>query len=267
MLRVEVPLAADESIASVTTTPTRSLGGAADCQRVTPELAAAALTGWRRGAVEITEPVADAARPWLDAAPRLQRVTVPVAEGERNLVCVSVGSGPDLRRLALVATPPDTRRLVLTVRELRLVGAPPGGAVEVTAAFPSLGWAPCGVRLPAAGAGSSLPGAAGLLCDSGGDTGALAAAGSVTELSLRAGDGAAHTARIALVATPGGPATETYRLPIPLPDFDGLFCTDGADQPSCVEPDPSTSVGTAIVEARWAEGPVGESTTWTIVGP
>jgi hypothetical protein len=267
MVRVDVPLPDGDDLASVTTVPTSLLGGVADCQRVTPELAAAAAGGWRRGAASVLEPADDDARPWLEDAPRLQRVTLALAEGEPNVVCASVGSGPALRRLTLVAVPPDARRLELGATELRLTGAPPGGVVQLEATFPELGWTPCGVRIAAAGAGSTLPGEAGVLCTSGGDTGALGAAGSVAELRIGTGEGAVHTARIALVATAGGRGLETYRLPIPLPTFEGILCTEGADQPSCVEPGTESSLGTVIVVARWTEGPVGERTTWSITGP
>jgi hypothetical protein len=265
MVRVDVPLPAGDEPASVLAVPLAQVGGAADCQRVTPEVVAAA-GGWRRGASSVTGVGREAGRPWLETAPRLQQVTVALAEGEPNLLCVTYGAASALRRATLLVRPPDARRLTLVVSELQLQGAPPGGTVEVVAAFAELGWAPCRASVPAPGAGITEPGFAGILCLSSGDTGAIAGAGSVVDVSVRAGGTAVHTARVVLSTVPGGPATESYRLPIPRPALEGILCTVGADQPSCRPPDAANTLGSLVLTAHWDEGPIGEP-SWQVTAP
>jgi hypothetical protein len=264
MVQVDVPLPPGDGQASVLAVPL-AVVGAADCQRVTPELVASPA-GWRRGATSVTTLRTSSGRPWLETAPRLQQVTVPLAEGETNLLCVGFGAGPSARRATLLVTPPDARRLALVATELQLHDVPPAGAVEVVATFPELAWAPCRVGVAATAVGVTSPGLAGVLCASGGDTGALAAAGGVVDVTVRSGGTAIHTARIVLSPVPGGPAAEDYRLPIPAPDLDGILCTVGAGQASCRPADAANTLGSVLLSARWDEGPV-QDAGWQFTAP
>jgi hypothetical protein len=220
-----------------------------------------APSGWRIGS-ETDAEVAPAAgeRPWLDDAPSVHRFTVPLPEGEPSLVCLRrPGANPgDAASFRL--TPPDARRLRLAVTGLDLTDAVDANDLQVRGTFAELGWTPCGALLPAVsvGPGDVDPGASGVLCGSGGDTGAIAAAGGVLDLSVRAGD-VTHVVRIGLSAVPGGEAVDTYRLPIPAPDLEGTLCTEGVDQPGCVEPAGDAVLGSIEVTASWEEGPIGPS--------
>jgi hypothetical protein len=267
MVRVDIPLPAGTSQASVTGAPLRSIGGNADCSAITPELQLVAAAGWRRGAtaVETAGAAERGSSPWLRDTPRMQRVTVPLPEGETSLLCVRYdGAEPWLTRL--LVDPPDARRLTLAVTELSLQGTPPTRAVLVTARLVQLRWTPCGAVLAAPIAARTEPGPEGVLCSSGGDIGALSGTSGLAEVSVGDGQGAAHTVRIVLTPRGRGDATESYRIPIPEPDLEGVLCTPGGRRSSCVEPDASAILGSVVVTATWSDGPVGPA-RWSVRTP
>jgi hypothetical protein len=267
MVRVDIPLPPGTSEAVVTTAPLRSIGGDADCSAITPELQLIAASGWRRGAIAVETAGAGerATLPWVRDAPRRQRVTVPLPEGETSLLCVRYdGAEPWLTRLLI--DPPDARRLTLAVTELSLQGTPPTRAIQVTARFVQLRWTPCGAVLAAPIAARTEPGPEGVLCSSGGDVGALAGTAGLAEVSVGDGQGAVHNVRIVLTPRGSGPTTESYRIPIPEPDLEGVLCTPGGGRTSCVEPDASAILGSVVVTASWSDGPVG-SARWSVRTP
>ena len=100
------------------------------------------------------------------------------------------------------------------------------------------------------------PGPAGALCTSGGDTGAIAAAGGILDLAIEVAD-SVHVVRVALSATPGGEPLDVYRLPIPAPGLEGVLCTEGVDQPDCVPAEGDAVLGAIEITALWDEGPTG----------
>jgi hypothetical protein len=267
MVRVDIPLPAGATTATVTTAPLRSIGGEADCSAITPELQLLAASGWRRGASAVETAAARdrTASPWLRDTPRRQRVTVPLPEGETSLLCIRY-DGAEAWLTRLLVDPPDARRLTLAVTELSLQGTPPSRAVQVTARFVQLRWTPCGVVLAAPIAARTEPGPEGLLCASGGDIGALEGTSGLAEVSVGDGQGAAHTVRIALTPRGTGDAVDSYRIPIPEPDLDGVLCTPGSGRTSCVEPDSSAILGSVVVTAAWADGPVGAA-RWSVRTP
>jgi hypothetical protein len=267
MVRVDIPLPGGTSQATVLTAPLRSLGGEADCSAISPELQLVAASGWRRGATVVETVPASERRgsPWLQDTPRLQRVTVPLPVGESSLLCIGFdGADPWLTRL--LVDPPDARRLTLAVTELSLQGTPPTRAVQVTARFVQLRWTPCGVVLAAPIAARTEPGPEGVLCASGGDVGALAGTSGLAEVSVSDGQGAVHTVRIVLTPRSRGAATESYRIPIPEADLDGVLCTPGGGRSSCVEPEASAILGSVVVTASWSDGPVGPA-RWSVRAP
>jgi hypothetical protein len=138
--------------------------------------------------------------------------------------------------------------------------------VEVVATFPELEWVPCRVGLGATAVGVSSPGFAGVLCTSGGDTGAITGAGGIVDVTVTSGGTAVHAARLVLSSLPGGAPVEHYRLPIPVPDLDGILCTVGAGQSSCRPPDAANTLGSVVLSARWDEGPVHDG-GWQFAAP
>jgi hypothetical protein len=135
-------------------------------------------------------------------------------------VCVDRGR----ERVGILVTPPDARRLSLVATALD----GPAGVVELEGTFATVDWTPC--------RGAAAPGVEVVLCESGGDTGAVAAAGGLLDLTVRAG-GSEQTARISLSTLPGGHGVDVYRLPVP-------------------------GGGTVEITARWDEGPVGAGPEW-----
>ena len=101
-----------------------------------------------------------------------------------------------------------------------------------------------------------------MLCTSGGDSGAIAAAGGVLDVDVGVGD-AVHSVRVALSAAPGGEPLEVYRLPIPAADLEEPLCTDGVEQEGCVAPDGTAVLGTLELTVTWDEGPTGPS-DWVV---
>lgn len=267
MLRVDVPRPPGSDRARVVALPLAALGGVADCDTAVGVAGAlGASTGWRRGAridgaAAVDPDGASGARPYLAGAPSVDRVTIALSEGEPNLVCADLGPGSTLVRAALVATPPDARRLTLSVGTPQLTGEA-GDTIEVRGTFPSLGWLPCGTRLEGV---TGDPGRTTQLCTSGGDSGAIAAAGGLLDLSVRLGTGR-YTARIVLDARADGAPVEQYRLPIPAPALADLLCTAGVTQGGCVAPDVTTTIGTVDVFATWDEGPLGPA-AWVLEPP
>jgi hypothetical protein len=259
MIRVDVPLR-DTGDAEVFVVPA---GPSPSDPPACPLEAPAPGAGWRVGSSALVEDAAtNASSPYVRQAPRLRRVTVAVPEGEPSLLCVDP-IGIETSPVELVVTPPDARRLTLRVAE---VDAPDGIGDEdltITGTFAAMGWAPCAVVLTGVPSGVLEPGFEGLLCTSGGDTGAIAAAGGMLDLAVGVGR-AVHTVRIALSATPGGDQVEAYRLPIPAPGFEGVLCTDDVEQPGCVPPEGDAVLGSLTVTATWDEGPTGLE-AWTIV--
>ena len=126
---------------------------------------------------------------------------VPLPEGVGSLVCI-VPSGFEAAPVGVFATPPDARRLVLSVTE---VDAPLGIGDEelvVLGTFAPVAWTPCAVVLTGVASGTTAPGPEGLLCTSGGDTGAIAASGGMLDVAIQVGEGV-HVVRIHLSAAPG----------------------------------------------------------------
>ena len=153
-----------------------------------------------------------------------------------------------------MVTPPDARRLTLRVAEVDAPGGIGDEDLTITGTFATMGWAPCAVVLTGVPSGVSEPGLEGLLCTSGGDTGAIAAAGGMLDLAVGVGR-AVHTVRIALSARPGGDQVEAYRLPIPAPGFEGVLCTDDVEQPGCVPPEGDAVLGSLTVTRRGTKAP------------
>ena len=58
------------------------------------------------------EPPSDAAAPYLEASPRVRRVTLALPEGEPSLVCITP-VGVEAAPVGLTVVPPDARRLTL----------------------------------------------------------------------------------------------------------------------------------------------------------
>jgi hypothetical protein len=257
MVRVDVPLRPGGSDASVLAVPLADAPFGCDPAPAEPT----GPEGWRRGtSVLASQAIVAGERPYLDGFSRVRRVTVALPEGEPSLLCVLGLEGAGTT--GAVLTPPDARRLRLAVTGAEVGSGLDDGAVTIAGTFASLGWIACGGALPALEPGG--PGAFEVvLCDSGGDSGAIAAAGGVLDLQVANGT-AAHLARIALDATPGGPARDTYRIPIPAAGFDGTLCTEGADQPGCVAPEGDAVAGALVVVADWTEGPAGPA-AWSIV--
>lgn len=257
MVRIDVPTADGAGAPVVGTRPVADFGASpVTCDGVGD---APAPSPWRIGTAAEAEVAAPEGEcPYLEGAPTIQRFTAPLPEGEPSIVCISRPGGGAPGRTAFLVTPPDARRLRLAVTELELTEGQPADAIEVRGTFAELGWTPCGASLPAvdADAGTTDPGAAGALCSSGGDTGAIAGAGGALDLTVRVG-AVVHRVRIGLSATPGGPAEEAYRLPVPAADLDGELCTDGADQPGCVPAEGDAVLGSLVVTATWDEGPIG----------
>jgi hypothetical protein len=266
MARIDVALPDGRGEATVSAVPRSLLGGIASCDRVTEEVVAATSSGWRRGATAVADPGSDPARPWTDDLPRVQRTTVPLWEGEPNLVCVGVADGVTTASAQLWVQPPDARRLVLGVTQVQAQAAVPA-PISVSAQFVELGWTPCAVQITIAGTGISGPGSAGVLCSSGGDVGVLDGGGSVAELAIQVGDGAVHRGRIVLSARPGTGAEpddeEPYRLPIPRPDLAGALCVPGAEEPGCEPADATNILGTIVITARWNDGAAGDA-AWSV---
>jgi hypothetical protein len=216
LLAVSVPLARATDLASV------ALGSPGeDCNAGSP-------AGWRPGSEQVdSAPPARGERPYLAAAPAALRRVVPVAEGEATQVCIVT----DLGERRVLVTPPDARRLTLAVTDVDVTA---GTAVDVQGMFPSLGWTPC--------RGVAERGQETVLCESGGDSGALAAAGGLLDLAVRSGS-ATERARIPLSAAVGGPDAQVYRLAVP---------GDG---------------GTVEVTARWDDGATGATADWRFALP
>ena len=129
-----------------------------------------------------------------------------------------------------------------------------GEDLVVLGTFSPVAWTPCAVVLADVPSGDLEPGLDGLLCTSGGDTGAIAAAGGVLDLAIEVAD-AVHVVRITLSATPGGEPLDVYRLPIPAPGLEGILCTDGVDQPGCVAPEGDAVLGTLEITASLGRRP------------
>lgn len=296
LLQVEVPTTAGSAPASVVAVPLAALGGVADCGAAA-QVAPTLPVGWRAGAASrVTPPAVGGARPYLAATPQVDRVVVPVAEGEPSLLCIRTSADAAEPAAALVVTPPDARRLRLAVTELRL-DRTPDAAVEVTGTFAELGWTPCGARVAGAAAPpeeegtptgpdaeapvdpeaplaevpvvdpvASSPTELAVLCTSGGDAGAVVAAGGLLDLAVTAGS-ATYAARIALDPTPGAAPSRSYRLPIPSGEVDaGGLCTAGVAAPGCRPPRGDNVVGSLVVTASWDEGPVGPA-EWGFAAP
>lgn len=264
LARVDVALGPGRGEATVHSVPRSLLGGTTTCDRVGDEVVAAA-NGWRRGATAVTSASEPGRLPWTEELPRVQRTTLPLWEGEANLVCIDVFDGVTRSSVETWVSPPDARRLVLSVTQVQLQSEVAAGPINVTARFAELGWTPCAVSLPGGGVGITNPGSAGLLCSSGGDTGALDGGGAVAELAVRVGDGTAHTGRIALSArtVPDPDGEESYRLPIPRPDLTGRLCVPGAEEPGCEPADSTNIVGSLVVTARWNGGASGAD-RWSV---
>ena len=259
MVRVEVPLP-DSGDVEVFAIP-MTLESFPTCAGGPP----APLAGWRQGSSTLVEEDAsDASAPYLQETSRVRRVTLPMSEGEPSLLCI-VPDGIEAAPVSLFVTPPDARRLGLAVTEVRApdgIGGPDEELV-VLGTFSNLAWTPCGTVLTGIPDGDVEPGPEGGMCTSGGDTGAIAAAGGVLDLAVAVG-GAEHVVRIVLSATPGGEEVDTYLLPIPAPGLEGVLCTEGVDQPGCVPAEGDAVLGTIEITATWDEGPAGPA-AWTIV--
>src|SRR5690606_33624845 len=115
---------------------------------------------------------------------RVQRTTLPLWEGEPNLVCVDVADGVSTASTETWVSPPDARRLVLSVTQVQLQSEVTEGPIRVTARFTELGRTACAAEVPGGDVGITNPGSAGLLCSSGGDTGPLDGGGAVAELAV-----------------------------------------------------------------------------------
>jgi hypothetical protein len=251
MVRVDVPLRAvgDVEVFAVPAGPARAERPSCPLDAPTPG------PGWRLGSSTLVEE--DPTRPWapyVRAFPRLRRITVALPEGEPSLLCVDP-IGIDTSPAELLVTPPDGRRLTLGVTEVDGSDGIGDEDLVVLGTFPAVAWAPCAAVLDVP-RGVVVPGSEGVLCASGGDTGAIAAAGGVLDVSIEVDD-SIHLARIALSAMSGGEPVERYRLPIPAPGLDGVLCTDGVDQPGCVPPEGDAVLGTIEITAQWDEGPTG----------
>lgn len=265
LARVDVALGPGRGEATVTSVPRSLLGATTTCDRVDEQVVAAASNGWRRGATSVVASSDPGRLPWTDELPRVQRTTLPLWEGEPNLLCIDVLDGVTRSSTETWVSPPDARRLVLAVTQVQLQAEVQPGPIEVTARFVELGWSPCAVALPGGGVGITNPGSAGVLCSSGGDTGALDGGGSVAELAVRVEGGTAHTGRIALSArtVPDPDGEEAYRLPIPRPDLTGRLCVPGDEQPGCEPADSTNIVGSLVVTARWNGGASGGA-DWSV---
>jgi hypothetical protein len=224
MLAVDVPVA---SAAQPVVVRTADVDGscAADDQAAPPAgeepvAAPPPAAPWRPGSAAV-EPVSvdPSTRPYLDGVVAVVRHVVAIPEGEPTLVCID-----DVTSVGVVVTPPDARRLSLVVTDIDT----PATDVEVQGTFATLGWTPC--------KGAAAAGVEVVLCESGGDSGAIAAAGGLLDLAV-VGGGGQTVARIPLSAAPGGPASEAYRLPVP-------------------------GGGTVEVAARWNDGPTGAGDEW-----
>ena len=266
MARIDVALPEGRGEARVAAIPGSLLGGITSCDRVSDEVVAATANGWRRGATAVASPGSEASRPWTEDLPRVQRTTVPLWEGEPNLVCIEVADGVTTASSELWVAPPDARRLVLGVTQVQSQAAVPA-PITVSAQFVELGWTPCVVQIDIAGTGISSPGSAGVLCSSGGDVGSLDGGGSVAELAIQVGDGTIHRGRIVLSARPGTGSEpddeEPYRLPIPRPDLNGALCVPGAEEPGCEPADATNILGTIVLTARWNDGASGDA-AWSV---
>lgn len=263
LVRVDVPVAEGVPDPVVGTRPVADFGASPPvCDGVGD---APSPSPWRIGtAAEASVAAPEGDRPYLEDAPVIHRFTAPLPEGEPSIVCIARTHDGTQRTTSFLVTPPDARRLRLAVTELELSDDQPADAIEVRGTFAELGWTPCGASLPAVAtpAGTSDPGAGGVLCSSGGDTGAVAGAGGALDLTVRVG-AATHRVRIGLSTTPGGPAEESYRLPVPVADLEGELCTDGADQHGCIPPTGDAVLGAVVVTATWDEGPIGPL-AWSI---
>lgn len=297
LLQVEVPVAEGGGPSSVLALPVAATGGAADCN-VALVAAGGRPAGWRLGAASLsTPPVVEGTRPYLAGVPQVDRVVVPVAEGEPSLLCIWRAQDLTQPAVPVLVAAPDARRVRISVAEVEVAE---GTEVEVTGTFAELGWTPCGARLGATAApppdlteGEELPAAdpvdpvdaeapaaeataadapavaaptSALLCESGGDAGAIVSAGGLLDLAITSGP-ATYAARISLDPRPGGPADRSYRLPVPAGDQEaGVLCTAGAEVTGCRPPAGANLAGTVLITVDWDEGPIGTS-TWSFAPP
>lgn len=281
LLQVEVPVTADGGPSTVVAVPLSDTGGATDCATA-GLVAAARAPGWRLGAASLsTPPTAEGARPYLAFTPQVDRVVVPVAEGEPSVLCIWRTQDVTQPAAPVLVSAPDARRLRIAVTDAEVAD---GTEVEVTGTFAELGWTPCGARLGSIEAtptsevteGEEIPAAdaeaaadatgptatSAVLCESGGDAGAVVAAGGLLDLAVTAGP-ATYAARISLDPRPGGPADRSYRLPVPAGDQEaGALCTAGAELAGCRPPTGANLAGTVVVRVSWEEGPIG-SASWS----
>jgi hypothetical protein len=298
LLQVEVPIAEGGGPSSVLAVPLTATGGAADCN-VALVAAGGRPAGWRLGAASLsTPPAVEGTRPYLAGVPQVDRVVVPVAEGEPSLLCIWRAQDLTQPAVPVLVAAPDARRVRISVAEVEVAE---GTEVEVTGTFAELGWTPCGARLgataappaevtegeeipaddpasdpvdaeapavdaPAADGATVVAPTSALLCESGGDAGAIVSAGGLLDLAITSGP-ATYAARISLDPRPGGPADRAYRLPVPAGDQEaGVLCTAGAEVTGCRPPAGANLAGTVLITVDWDEGPIGTA-DWSFSAP